>query len=70
MSEAPVPSPRPSIFRKEALAHSQRVVQEQGDLLRISSTWTRWSYVLMALFVVALVLGALLLRLPEGVRGP
>ncbi|WP_426751185.1 hypothetical protein [Myxococcus sp. Y35] len=60
---------RTSIFRKEALAHYQRVVQDEGDLLRISGRWTRWTFVLLAVFAVALALCALLwptLVPPEG----
>ncbi|MCE9667128.1 hypothetical protein LY474_04800 [Myxococcus stipitatus] len=55
------PEPPPSIFRKEALEHSQRVVQEKGELLRIAPTWTRWSGVLMTAFAIALAVGALYL---------
>ncbi|MFP2957183.1 hypothetical protein ACLEPN_04950 [Myxococcus sp. 1LA] len=47
---------RPSIFRKEALAHYQRVVQDEGDLLRISRRWTHWTFALLCVFCVTLVL--------------
>ncbi|AEI66308.1 hypothetical protein [Corallococcus macrosporus] len=60
---------RPSIFRKEALAHYQRVVQDEGDLLRISGRWTRWTFVLLGVFALALTLTALAwpaLIAPEG----
>ncbi len=59
MSAAPGPEGRPSVFRKEALAHSQRVVQDQGDLLRISPRWSRWTYVLLFVFGLTLALGVL-----------
>ncbi|AKQ67260.1 hypothetical protein A176_004172 [Myxococcus hansupus] len=60
MSAAPGPDERrPSVFRKEALAHSQRVVQEQGDLLRISHRWSRWTFALLFAFALTLALCAL-----------
>ncbi len=59
MSATPGSEGRPSIFRKEALAHYQRVAHDEGDLLRISGRWTRWTLVLLLVFGIALALGAL-----------
>ena len=64
---------RPSIFRKEALAHYQRVVQDEGDLLRIGGQWTRWTFALLFVFGLALAIGVLALPAliaPEGIVPP
>lgn len=60
---------RSKIFREEALRHHEGA-QEDGDVLRISPMWTRWTYwVLLALLVAALAY-SLLGTLPEYASGP
>ncbi len=60
---------RSKIFREEALRHHEGT-QQEGDVLRISPAWTRWTYwVLLGLLGTALgysVLGTL----PEYASGP
>jgi membrane fusion protein (multidrug efflux system) len=60
---------RSKIFREEALRHHEGA-QQEGDVLRISPAWTRWTYwVLLALLVAALAY-SLLGTLPEYASGP
>ncbi len=59
-----------SVFREEALAHHQAGLRDQGDLLRISPSWTRWVYwVLLAVLVVAFAY-SLIGRINEYASGP
>ncbi len=60
---------RSKIFREEALRHHEGTHQE-GDVLRISPEWTRWTYwTLLGLLLAALVY-SLLGTLPEYATGP
>lgn len=60
---------RSKIFREEALRHHEGA-QEEGDVLRIAPTWTRWTYwALLALLLTGL-LYSLLGTLPEYASGP
>ncbi|MFL5345418.1 MAG: HlyD family efflux transporter periplasmic adaptor subunit [Hyalangium sp.] len=60
---------RSKIFREEALRHHEGA-QQEGDVLRISPAWTRWTYWTL----LGLLLGALgyslLGTLPEYASGP
>ncbi|HLK99988.1 MAG TPA: efflux RND transporter periplasmic adaptor subunit [Myxococcaceae bacterium] len=60
---------RSKIFREEALRHHEGS-QQDGDVLRISPSWTRWTYwELLALLLAALGY-SLLGTLPEYASGP
>jgi multidrug efflux pump subunit AcrA (membrane-fusion protein) len=62
--------PYPDLFRREALETLVQGRQRQGEPLRISPAWTRWTYwVLIAFFVIA---GPFLLvaRIGEYAEGP
>jgi multidrug efflux pump subunit AcrA (membrane-fusion protein) len=60
---------RSRIFREEALRHHDGA-QQEGDILRISPAWTRWTYwVLLGLLLAGLVY-SLLGTLPEYASGP
>ncbi|WP_224371351.1 efflux RND transporter periplasmic adaptor subunit [Hyalangium versicolor] len=60
---------RSKIFREEALRHHEGA-QQEGDVLRISPSWTRWTYwTLLGLLLSALVY-SLLGTLPEYATGP
>ncbi|WP_224241414.1 HlyD family efflux transporter periplasmic adaptor subunit [Hyalangium gracile] len=60
---------RSKIFREEALRHHEGA-QQDGDVLRISPSWTRWTYwTLLGLLLAALVY-SLLGTLPEYASGP
>lgn len=62
-------APRTKIFREEALRHHEGA-QQDGDVLRISPAWTRWTYwALLGLLVSALVY-SILGTLPEYASGP
>lgn len=60
---------RTRIFREEALRHHEGT-QEEGDLLRISPKWTRWTYWVLIALVLAATLYSLLGTLPEYASGP
>ncbi|EPX65005.1 hypothetical protein D187_000430 [Cystobacter fuscus DSM 2262] len=60
---------RTRIFREEALRHHEGT-QEEGDLLRISPKWTRWTYWVLLALVLAAALYSLLGTLPEYASGP
>ncbi len=60
---------RSKIFREEALRHHEGA-QQEGDILRISPAWTRWTYwTLLGLLLAGLVY-SLLGTLPEYASGP
>jgi len=60
---------RSRIFREEALRHHEGS-QEEGDLLRISPKWTRWTYWVLLALVVAAALYSVLGTIPEYASGP
>ncbi|QRK07531.1 HlyD family efflux transporter periplasmic adaptor subunit [Archangium violaceum] len=60
---------RTRIFREEALRHHEGS-REEGDLLRISPRWTRWTYWVLLALVVAAGLYSVLGTLPEYASGP
>jgi multidrug efflux pump subunit AcrA (membrane-fusion protein) len=60
---------RSKIFREEALRHHEGA-QQEGDILRISPAWTRWTYwTLLGLLLAGLVY-SVLGTLPEYASGP
>ncbi|MCY1077228.1 efflux RND transporter periplasmic adaptor subunit [Archangium lansingense] len=60
---------RTRIFREEALRHHEGA-QEDGDLLRISPRWTRWTYWVLIALVVCAGLYSVLGTIPEYASGP
>jgi membrane fusion protein (multidrug efflux system) len=60
---------RTRIFREEALRHHEGA-QEDGDLLRISPKWTRWTYWVLIALVVCAALYSVLGTIPEYASGP
>jgi hypothetical protein len=59
-----------AIFREEAMAHYVRGQGSDGDVLRLTPTWARWSYWLLVAVVVAGLLAATLFTSNEYVAGP
>jgi hypothetical protein len=60
---------RARLFRDEALRHFSGA-QQPGDLLRISPSWARWSYLVLAAGCSAITLFALLGHLATYQTGP
>lgn len=60
---------RSKIFREEALRHHEGA-QQDGDVLRISPSWTRWTYWTLLGLLLAALLYSLLGTLPEYATGP
>jgi multidrug resistance efflux pump len=60
---------RTRIFREEALRHHEGT-QQEGDLLRISPKWTRWTYWVLLALLVAAALYSVLGTIPEYASGP
>jgi len=60
---------RSKIFREEALRHHEGS-QQDGDVLRISPSWTRWTYWSLLALLVAALGYSLLGTLPEYATGP
>jgi membrane fusion protein (multidrug efflux system) len=60
---------RTRIFREEALRHHEGA-QQEGDLLRISPKWTRWTYWVLLALLVAAALYSVLGTIPEYASGP
>ncbi|MCK4342137.1 MAG: hemolysin D [Phycisphaerae bacterium] len=59
-----------SLFRREAVEHHASVGRSRGDLLRITPSWTRWTYWLLLLIVVGGLLYTVLGTVPEYAEGP
>lgn len=62
-------APRTKIFREEALRHHEGA-QQDGDLLRISPAWTRWTYWALLALLGSALLYSILGTLPEYASGP
>jgi multidrug resistance efflux pump len=60
---------RSKIFREEALRHHEGA-QQDGDVLRISPEWTRWTYWTLLGLLVAALGYSLIGTLPEYATGP
>lgn len=60
---------RSRIFREEALRHHEGS-RDEGDVLRIAPTWTRWTYWLLLALLLAAALYSVLGTLPEYASGP
>lgn len=60
---------RSRIFREEALRHHEGA-QQDGDVLRISPAWTRWTYWTLLGLLLAALGYSLLGTLPEYATGP
>jgi multidrug resistance efflux pump len=60
---------RSRIFREEALRHHEGS-QEDGDLLRISPKWTRWTYWVLLALMGSAGLYSVLGTIPEYASGP
>jgi multidrug resistance efflux pump len=60
---------RTRIFREEALRHHEGA-QDEGDLLRISPKWTRWTYWVLLALLVSAALYSVLGTLPQYASGP
>jgi membrane fusion protein (multidrug efflux system) len=60
---------RSKIFREEALRHHEGT-QQDGDVLRISPSWTRWTYWSVLGLLLAALAYSLLGTLPEYASGP
>jgi multidrug resistance efflux pump len=60
---------RSKIFREEALRHHEGA-QQEGDVLRISPSWTRWTYWTLLGLLAAALAYSLLGTLPEYATGP
>ncbi|WNG38070.1 HlyD family efflux transporter periplasmic adaptor subunit [Archangium violaceum] len=60
---------RTRIFREEALRHHAGA-QEEGDLLRISPRWTRWTYWVLLALVLSAGLYSVFGTIPEYASGP
>jgi membrane fusion protein (multidrug efflux system) len=60
---------RSRIFREEALRHHEGH-REEGDVLRISPAWTRWTYWVLLALVLAAGLYSFFGTLPEYASGP
>lgn len=60
---------RSKIFREEALRHHEGA-QQDGDVLRISPSWTRWTYWTLLGLLLAALAYSLLGTLPEYATGP
>jgi len=60
---------RTKIFREEALRHHEGT-QQEGDVLRISPSWTRWTYWSLLGLLLAALAYSLLGTLPEYATGP
>jgi membrane fusion protein (multidrug efflux system) len=58
------------LFRPEALEHSQRGLDSEGDLLRLDPAWMRWTYRLLTAALVAGLLFLGLARVREYASGP
>ncbi|MFH1131433.1 MAG: PilZ domain-containing protein, partial [Pseudomonadota bacterium] len=58
------------VFRKEALDHYTRGERFEGEVLRVSPGWTRWTYWLIVLLVLAGLFYAVLGHINEYARGP
>lgn len=58
------------LFRREALEHHARGLRDEGSLLRISPSWTRWAYRLLLLVFAAAALFAVLGSVHEYAAGP
>jgi multidrug efflux pump subunit AcrA (membrane-fusion protein) len=52
----PVSKPPSSLFRAQALQHAASAGRTEGDVLRLSPSWTRWAYwILVTAFAMGLV---------------
>lgn len=63
-------NPRTQIFRPEALAYYTGGRRTQGDLLRLTPTWTQWSYWLLLLVVLVGSVGVVVGTVDQYVSGP
>jgi hypothetical protein len=63
------PSSGDGIFRREALEH-YLASRGEGEVLRISPSWTRWAYYALVAMVSAGLLIAVLARIDEHATGP
>jgi membrane fusion protein (multidrug efflux system) len=52
MPEPSNPGPRPDLFREDAMRY-HLAESEEGDVIRLSPLWTRWTYWFLLLTVVA-----------------
>lgn len=69
--EQVAPSERPrDIFRKEALDHYRRSRGKEGDVLRLSPRWTRWTYWLLVFVTGVMLLFFAFFRVGEYISGP
>jgi len=62
--------PERSLFRREALENLLSGQQRQGELLRISPDWIRWTYWILVAFFLLSLLFLLLGRVSEFAEGP
>lgn len=60
---------RTRIFREEALRHHEGS-RDEGDVLRVSPKWTRWTYQVLLALLVAAALYSVLGTIPEYASGP
>jgi membrane fusion protein (multidrug efflux system) len=58
------------LFRTEALEHSQRGLEGEGDLLRLDPAWMRWTYRLLVAGLCGGILFISLARVREYAAGP
>lgn len=59
-----------SIYRRRALEEYAAGAGERGDVLRVSPSWTRWTYRLLLAVVVTALFAGTFVRVPEYARGP
>ena len=62
-------NPATEIFRAEALAYYTGGRRTQGDLLRLTPTWTRWSYWLLVAVVLCALAGATISKVDQYAQG-
>jgi multidrug resistance efflux pump len=60
---------RTRIFREEALRHHEGT-RDEGDVLRISPRWTRWTYQVLLALLLSVALYSVIGTLPEYASGP
>ncbi|MFN8492832.1 MAG: hypothetical protein U0350_34835 [Caldilineaceae bacterium] len=58
------------LFRTEALVYYRQGQAREGDLLRLTPTWTRWTYWLLIIVVIAGLIGAFAGTLDQYASGP
>ena len=59
-----------SIYRRRALEEHAAGAGERGDVLRISPSWTRWTYRLLLAVIAAALFAGTFVRVPEYASGP